>query len=84
MTEQEFTHISSVKSEIEDLTKILYGGDEGAKDCCITEMTVTEEYEDGMEDEEYVISDDLEEEIKKIIKKRLEKLQEEFDNFKTE
>lgn len=47
-------------------------------------MTVTEEYEDGMEDEEYVISDDLEKEIKEIIKKRLEKLQDEFDNFKTE
>ena len=84
MTEQEFTYISRVKSEIEDLTKILYGEYEGAKNCCIAKITVTEEYEDGMEDEEYVISDDLEEEIKKIIKQRLEKLQEEFDNFKTE
>ena len=37
-----------------------------------------------MEDKEYVISDGLEEEIKKIIKQRLEKLQDEFDNFKTE
>lgn len=84
MTEQEFTHISRVKLEIEDLTKILYGGDEGAKNCCIAEMTVTEEYEDGMDDKTYVISDDLEEEIKKIIKQRLKKLQDEFDNFKTE
>ena len=84
MTEQEFTYISRIKSEIEDLTKILYGGDEGAKNCCITKMIVTEEYEDGMEDKEYVISDELEEEIKKIIKQRLEKLQDEFDNFKTE
>ena len=84
MTEQEFTHISRIKSEIEDLTKILYGEYEGAKNCCIAKITVTEEYEDGMEDKEYVISDGLEEEIKKIIKKRLEKLQEEFDNFKTE
>ena len=84
MTEQEFIHISRVKSEIEDLTKILYGEYEGTKNCCIAKITVTEEYEDGMEDKEYVISDDLEEEIKKIIKQRLEKLQEEFDNFKTE
>ena len=84
MTEQEFTYISRVKSEIEDLTKILYGEYEGAKNCCISKMTITEEYEDGMEDKEYVISDDLEEEIKKIIKQRLEKLQDEFDNFKTE
>ena len=57
MTEQEFTHISRVKSEIEDLTKVLYGEYEEAKNCCITKMTVTEEYEDGMEDKEYVISD---------------------------
>lgn len=84
MTEQEFTHISCIKSEIEDLTKILHGEYEEAKNCCITKITVTEEYEDGMEDNEYVISDDLEKEIKKIIKQRLEKLQDEFDNFKTE
>ena len=84
MTEQEFIYISRVKSEIEDLTKILCGEYEGAKNCCISKMTITEEYEDGMEEEEYVISDDLEEEIKKIIKQRLEKLQDEFDNFKTE
>ena len=84
MTEQEFTHISCVKSEIEDLTKILHGEYEGAKNCCISKMTITEEYEDGMKDKEYVISDDLEEEIKEIIKQRLEKLQDEFDNFKTE
>ena len=84
MTEQEFTYISRIKTEIEDLTKILCGEYEEAKNCCITKMTVTEEYEDGMEDKEYVISDDLEKEIKKIIKQRLEKLQDEFDNFKTE
>ena len=84
MTEQEFTYISHIKSEIEDLTKVLCGEYEEAKNCCIAKITVAEEYEDGMEDKEYVISDDLEEEIKKIIKKRLEKLQEEFDNFKTD
>ena len=84
MTEQEFTYISHIKSEIEDLTKILCGEYEETKNCCIAKMTVIEEYEDGMEDKEFVISDDLEEEIKKIIKKRLEKLQDEFDNFKTE
>ena len=84
MTEQEFTYISRIKSEIEDLTKVLCGEYEEAKNCYIAKMTVTEEYEDGMEDKEYVISDDLEEEIKKIIKQRLEKLQDEFDNFKTE
>ena len=66
MTEQEFTYISRVKSEIEDLTKVLYGEYEEAKNCCITKMTVTEDYEDGMEDKEYVISDDLEEEIKTL------------------
>ena len=84
MTEQEFTYISHIKSEIEDLTKVLCGEYEEAKNCCISKITVVEEYEDGMEDKEYVISDDLEEEIKKIIKQRLVKLQDEFNNFKTE
>lgn len=97
MTEQEFRRLAHLKEQLDGLKEFAYGP-EGLKDCFkdaqIIKLSCHQHYDIGrfptslepynLADKEVYISKDLADDIMNLVKEKIKKLQEEFDNFKTE
>lgn len=97
MTDQEFSCLTHIKEQLDNLKEFVYGP-EGLK-CCfkdaqIIKLSSLQHYDinrfpDSIEpynlaDKEVYIPKDLANDIMNLVKEKIKKLQEEFDNFKTE
>lgn len=97
MTDQEFRRLAYLKEQLDGLKEFAYGPD-GLK-CCfkdaqIIKLSSLQHYDinrfpDIIEpyniaDKEVYIPNDLANDIMNLVKEKIKKLQEEFDNFKTE
>ena len=97
MTDQEFSRLIYLKEQLDGLKEFAYGP-EGLKDCFkdaqIIKLSCHQHYDVGrfptsiesynLADKEVYISKDLADDIMNLVKEKIKKLQEEFDNFKTE
>ena len=97
MTDQEFSRLAYLKEQLDGLKEFAYGP-EGLKDCFkdaqIIKLSCHQHYDivrfpDSIEpynlaDKEVNIPKDLADDIMNLVKEKIKKLQEEFDNFKTE
>lgn len=97
MTDQEFSRLIYLKEQLDGLKEFAYGP-EGLKDCFkdaqIIKLTCHQHYDIDrfptsietytLADKEVYISKDLADDIMNLVKEKIKKLQEEFDNFKTE
>ena len=97
MTDQEFSRLAYLKEQLDGLKEFAYGP-EGLKDCFkdaqIIKLTCHQHYDIdrfptsietyNLADKEVYISKDLADDIMNLVKEKIKKLQEEFDNFKTE
>lgn len=97
MTDQEFSRLIYLKEQLDGLKEFAYGP-EGLKDCFkdaqIIKLTCHQHYDIdrfptsiesyNLADKEVYISKDLADDIMNLVKEKIKKLQEEFDNFKTE
>lgn len=97
MTDQEFSRLTHIKEQLDNLKEFVYGP-EGLKGCFkdaqIIKLSSLQHYDinrfpDGIEpynlaDKEVYIPKDLANDIMNLVKEKIKKLQEEFDNFKTE
>ena len=97
MTEQEFRRLAYLKEQLDGLNEFAYGP-EGLKGCFndsqIIKLSSLQHYDidrfpDSIEpynlaDKEVSIPKDLANDIMNLVKEKIKKLQEEFDNFKTE
>ena len=97
MTDQEFSRLIYLKEQLDGLKEFAYGP-EGLKDCFkdaqIIKLSCHQHYDIGrfptsiesydLADKEVCISKDLADDIMSLVKEKIKKLQEEFDNFKTE
>lgn len=97
MTDQEFSRLAYIKEQLDGLKEFAYGP-EGLKDCFkdaqIIKLSYHQHYDIGrfptsiesynLADKEVYISKDLADDIMNLVKEKIKKLQEEFDNFKTE
>lgn len=85
MTNEEFEKIVCIKSEIDELNQILNGKYKNKSNFPkIIEIHINHVYNHCVDNIEIKISKFLEQDILKLIEQRLEKLNEEFENFKTE
>lgn len=97
MTDQEFSRLTHIKEQLDNLKEFAYGP-EGLKGCFkdaqIIKLSSLQHYDisrfpDGIEpynlaNKEVYIHKDLSNDIMNLVKEKIKKLQEEFDNFKTE
>ena len=97
MTDQEFSRLAYIKEQLDGLKEFAYGP-EGLKDCFkdaqIIKLSSLQHYDIDLfpatlepyhlADKEVYIPDDLANDIMNLVKEKIKKLQEEFDNFKTE
>ena len=97
MTDQEFSRLIYLKEQLDGLKEFVYGP-EGLKDCFkdaqIIKLSCHQHYDISrfptsiesytLADKEVYISKDLADDIMNLVKEKIKKLQEEFDNFKTE
>lgn len=97
MTDQEFSRLLYLKEQLDGLKEFVYGPD-GLKGCFkdsqIIKLSSLQHYDiarfpDSIEpynlaDKEVYIPKDLANDIMNLVKEKIKKLQEEFDNFKTE
>ena len=81
MTKEEFDKIESLKYEISNLERILYGGWLDSENPLIYRLKVSFTNDDYFD---APISKELSNAILKVIESRLEKFKEEFEKFKTE
>ena len=84
MTNEEFEKITFIKNRIENLETILYGSWGDSEEPMIQRLNIS--YSKGRKETDVTIPIpfDLSYEIVKLIESRLEKLKEQFKNFKTE
>ena len=97
MTDQEFSRLVYLKEQLDGLKEFAYGP-EGLKGCFkdsqIIKLSSIQHYDIDrfpafqepyhLADKEVYIPDDLANDIMNLVKEKIKKLQEEFDNFKTE
>ena len=97
MTDQEFSRLLYLREQLDGLKEFAYGP-EGLKDCFkdaqIIKLSSLQHYDINrfpasiesynLADKEVYISKDLADDIMNLVKEKIKKLQEEFDNFKTE
>lgn len=97
MTDQEFSRLAYLKEQLDGLKEFAYGP-EGLKGCFkdaqIIKLSSLQHYDIdrfpatlepyNIADKEVYIPDDLANDIMNLVKEKIKKLQEEFDNFKTE
>ena len=97
MTDQEFSRLLYLKEQLDGLKEFVYGPDSLKrcfKDAQIIKLSCCQHYDivrfpDSIEpynlaDKEVNIPKDLADDIMNLVKEKIKKLQEEFDNFKTE
>ena len=87
MTNEEFDKIKKIKEEIEILNSIIHNENIDAF-TSIKAVTIMTKYNipihDNCEETVVIISKELSDAIKELMKERFEKLIKEFNNFKTE
>lgn len=98
MTDQEFRRLAYLKEQLDGLKEFAYGPD-GLKGCFkdaqIIKLSSLQHYDIdrfpsnniepyNLADKEVSIPKDLANDIMNLVKEKIKKLQEEFDNFKTE
>lgn len=84
MTNEEFEKIISLNNKIKNLDTILHGTYGDSENPKIQKLSIT--FHSGRKESDvsvYVLHD-LSDDIIKLVESRLEKLKEEFENFKTE
>ena len=97
MTDQEFSRLLYLKEQLDGLKEFVYGPEslKGCfKDSQIIKLSSLQHYDinrfpDSIEpynlaDKEVYVPKDLADDIMNLVKEKIKKLQEEFDNFKTE
>ena len=97
MTDQEFSRLLYLKEQLDGLKEFAYGPENLKccfKDAQIIKLSSLQHYDIDrfpatlepyhLADKEVYIPDDLANDIMNLVKEKIKKLQEEFDNFKTE
>ena len=87
MTEKEFSKLLSLKTKLNEMKDFICGPEiPKCESVQIIRLVAFHKYgcEEFSGNKEIVITPDLSDEIMNLLKQRLENLQNEFDNFKTE
>lgn len=84
MTNEEFEKIISLNNKIKNLDAILHGTYGDSESPKIQKLTMTFYSGRKESDVSVYVPHDLSDDIIKLVESRLEKLKEEFENFKTE